>query len=939
MSAPSQIAGSIPQQGLDGDVSSIRSVRRGGPHSSAGAEPVRFAGLSANTVLRHVTEALTAVFDLQSDRFVCVGETAALGRLLRSDAPAGDVSDDAPRKTAALPSGRNACALAPSASGLTTALGLYYARTLLRQSHWVVTILSTADLLDHLTHEAIEQWHAVGERFLVIVLDDGRPRPVATSAAATNGATNGGVATNGSATNGVATQYEALDARWLGDLGIEYRGPVVAGDFGTTAAALEQIRRGNRSTLLHLRTEKDDQAASLTRNGETALARGGSWRPDADRGTEIINQVADELARIAGCNARLVTIVEECLAGSFRRDEGFSDRLHVVPAGAAADEEQQLLTWSRGVAEGGGRPVLVSTVGLIQRQLAPIQNELCRRALPFVLVLAADEPADDASAPEGAGMAPSPLAFLRLLSGMAIMSPKDPWELQQMLRMAVERESRTTIVLPRQFSTEVKFSDFAEHLEPGRGEILEEGHDVCLLALGGAVTTAVLAGQRLSARGVSAAVLNARFAQPLDTRLIREYAAQVHGLITLEETPCAGGFGSAVLEFLAESGLATPVAVMAEEVGGTAARRESWIAEVVHRAQGLAAAPARAQPYGPESASTRRSRSPRRERGGQWTGMFDISAEALQRERMLILAQPLSPTVLRWVADYSRVGRRPMYLWQWCQRGVELTTLPCVMPELRQDACDSKVLSIMINVLLDDVADGHGSEVLLEELLQITRGQRPDFSRLSSEEQSYAELTLAVWDEYWARVAEYPNFQTYRELLQYDLSQLFNTIRYSSLLNRNPHLLNMVEHDLYSPHSMMQMSFATVDLGCTGSFPWDGLGKLREAVWHAQCMGRIGNLVTTWQREIPSRDFTSGVFAHAVTAGNLTVGELLHAEPQMIEAAIQRGGHEDHFLKEWKYHLRCLNALRHRFSAFDLGHVIQGLKQLLVTELASRGLK
>jgi hypothetical protein len=81
------------------------------------------------------------------------------------------------------------------------------------------------------------------------------------------------------------------------------------------------------------------------------------------------------------------------------------------------------------------------------------------------------------------------------------------------------------------------------------------------------------------------------------------------------------------------------------------------------------------------------------------------------------------------------------------------------------------------------------------------------------------------------------------------------------------------------------------------------------------------------------------VFAHAVTAGNLTVGELLHAEPQMIEAAIQRGGHEDHFLKEWKYHLRCLNALRHRFSAFDLGHVIQGLKQLLVTELASRGLK
>jgi hypothetical protein len=149
----------------------------------------------------------------------------------------------------------------------------------------------------------------------------------------------------------------------------------------------------------------------------------------------------------------------------------------------------------------------------------------------------------------------------------------------------------------------------------------------------------------------------------------------------------------------------------------------------------------------------------------------------------------------------------------------------------------------------------------------------------------------------------------------------------------------VAEHDLYSPHTMMQMSFSTVDLMCSPEFPWHELGKLREAIWHAQCMGRIGNLVTTWQRELPSRDYTSGVFARAVSTGDLDVGELATADPGTVEAAVVQGAHEEYFLRQRDTHLASLQGLRKRFRAFDLDDVIHGLKQLLVTEFGSRGLK
>jgi hypothetical protein len=176
-------------------------------------------------------------------------------------------------------------------------------------------------------------------------------------------------------------------------------------------------------------------------------------------------------------------------------------------------------------------------------------------------------------------------------------------------------------------------------------------------------------------------------------------------------------------------------------------------------------------------------------------------------------------------------------------------------------------------------------------------------------------------------------------LLRYDLAQLFNTVRYSHLLKSNLSLLNLVEHDHYSPQGMGVMTFATIDLMCSPGFPLHELGRLREAVWHAQWMARIGNLVTTWPRELGDRDYTSGVFARAVAESDLSVDDLQEGDTQRIQSAIRRGDHERHYLERWSYHRDCLRSMTKRVKAFDLGLLIEGLDRLLSSELGSRGLK
>jgi hypothetical protein len=312
----------------------------------------------------------------------------------------------------------------------------------------------------------------------------------------------------------------------------------------------------------------------------------------------------------------------------------------------------------------------------------------------------------------------------------------------------------------------------------------------------------------------------------------------------------------------------------------------------------------------------------------------------VRREISHVLGKQLSPTLQRWADAYGKVGQRNLYLWKWCRQGVEVTTLPGVLPDLRDCVCDTKVLGIMLDVLLDDIADRNGDDALLEELATLPLDRATfDFSGLSTELRSYAEFTVQVWQDIQQRAQQFPCYREYAKLLRFDYLQLFNVMRYSHLVNQNLALVNLVEHDLYTPHNMHMMISSTLDLMCFPQFDRSELGKVREVIWNAQCMGRIGNLVTTWQRELGEDDFTSGVYARALANGDVSVADLHQGDRQKVEAAIQRGRHEEYFLKRWQEHRRYLQSRRSAVHSFDVTKLVEGLERLICLHLGSRGYK
>jgi hypothetical protein len=275
-------------------------------------------------------------------------------------------------------------------------------------------------------------------------------------------------------------------------------------------------------------------------------------------------------------------------------------------------------------------------------------------------------------------------------------------------------------------------------------------------------------------------------------------------------------------------------------------------------------------------------------------------------------------------------------LWKWCNYGIELTTLPCIRPDLRAHVNDTKLLSVMLDVLFDDVADFSHDNNLLERL--IAQLQYPAASAtFDRSELDYANFTKELWLTIQARCRAYPCFEAYRDLLHYDYLQLFNTMRFANLVNRQLTLLNLVEVETYMPHNMHMVISATLDLMCSPTIKSHELGRVRAAMWHAQCMGQIGNQMTTWTRELEEGDFTSGVFARAVIQGDVTIDELTGGNRAEIEATLRRGGHEEYLFHRWQDHRGRLLSMAPRIRSFDVRSVVRGLDRLMLIELGSRG--
>jgi 1-deoxy-D-xylulose-5-phosphate synthase len=223
--------------------------------------------------------------------------------------------------------------------------------------------------------------------------------------------------------------------------------------------------------------------------------------------------------------------------------------------------EQHAVTLAAGLATQGFIPIVAVYSTFLQRAFDQIIHDVCIQNLPVVFAIdRAGIVGDDGKTHQGA----FDISYLSCIPNMVVAAPKDEDELQHLLLTATKAGCPMAVRYPRGKGHGVPLSSDLKQLPLGKGEILRDGRDVCILAIGSTVYPALDAARRLAEEGIECTVVNARFAKPLDSELILEQASRTGRLVTVEENVLAGGFGSAVVQLLESSKL---VGVRTEYIG------------------------------------------------------------------------------------------------------------------------------------------------------------------------------------------------------------------------------------------------------------------------------------------------------------------------------------------------------------------------------------
>ncbi|MGZ8464389.1 MAG: 1-deoxy-D-xylulose-5-phosphate synthase [Candidatus Binatia bacterium] len=339
-------------------------------------------------------------------------------------------------------------------------------------------------------------------------------------------------------------------------LGFQYVGPIDGHDIGAMIATLENIKRVEGPTLVHVLTKKGKGFALAEQNpikfhGVTPFhvltGKAKKDKSPVPTYTEIFGQA---LARLAKENPKIVGITAAMGSGTGidKLQRELPERTYDV--GIA---EQHADTFAAGKATEGYVPVVAIYSTFLQRGYDEILHDVCLQNLHVVLALDRGGLVG-ADGPTHHGV--FDFAYMRSIPNLVIMAPKDENELQHMLKTAIDHSGPISLRYPRGEGWNVALDERMQSLKIGKAELLRDGTDLVIAAIGTTAIPALRAAQDLAPLGINAAVVNARFVKPLDEHLFRDLLTKVPRLITVEDHALSGGFGSALVEFLADDGIA-----------------------------------------------------------------------------------------------------------------------------------------------------------------------------------------------------------------------------------------------------------------------------------------------------------------------------------------------------------------------------------------------
>ncbi len=470
-------------------------------------------------------------------------------------------------------------------AAISSAVGLVCADALMGRQRRVVAVVGDGSLTNGMALEALNHAGALGKDLLVVLNDNkmsiGRTvggisryldrfrsarfynraksqmRRLVRSLPGIGGAAEAAV---GRLKEGIKV---AVGSETLFDqIGFRMFGPVDGHRIGDLIEMLEAVRELSGPILLHVVTQKGhghpEAASDPSRFHSAAPSQPAPSELEPPNGcplpatgapkpsyTSVFSAALCRLAEVRP-NTVAITAAMEDGTGLAEFSRRFPDRFFDVGIG-----EEHAVGLAGGLAAAGCRPVVAIYSTFLQRGYDQVFHDLCLQGAGAVICM--DRAGlVGADGPTHHGL--YDIAYLRHLPGIVLAAPRDGPELEAMLECALDSERLWAIRFPKAPVPDLPWPHRGPRIEAGQAELLRDGSDAALVAYGTMVGPAWEAAELLAAQGLEAAVVNARFAKPLDAALLASLASRVPLLVTIEEHALLGGFGSAVLEALAANG-------------------------------------------------------------------------------------------------------------------------------------------------------------------------------------------------------------------------------------------------------------------------------------------------------------------------------------------------------------------------------------------------
>ena len=536
--------------------------------------------LASNLGVVELTVALEYCFDLPADKIVWdVGHQAYIHKMLTGRKDQFDTLrqlDGLSGFPKPHESDCDAFAAGHSSTSISAALGLAKARDLTGGKEHVIAVIGDGSMTGGLAYEALNNAGRDHTR-LIVILNDNEMSIDKNVGAMSKHLTNLRTSRQYRGWKEAVKQfrdnvpvigestYQALkhvrdnakmlltDGALFEQMGFKYIGPVDGHDLPDLIEMFEGVKEMNRPVLIHVKTVKGKGyshaeerpwayhgvGAFDLKTGK-ALSKGGkSW--SSVFGDNML-EIGKRNPRVAGITAAM------CSGTGFEKfQQAFPKRFFDV-----AIAEQHGTTFAAGLAKGGITPVFAVYSSFLQRAYDQLVHDVCMENLHVVFAIdRAGIVGSDGETHQGV----FDLSFLSHIPNMTVLSPKNDWELGEMLEFAVNGWDGPIAVRYPRGTAETAFGEYKNPIVYGKAELIQDGEKIAILAEGHMLKAAAAAAEMLQADGYQPMLVNMRFIKPLDGEILLQAAEKCEHIVTIEDNVKMGGFGSKVLEFYGERGM------------------------------------------------------------------------------------------------------------------------------------------------------------------------------------------------------------------------------------------------------------------------------------------------------------------------------------------------------------------------------------------------